>query len=73
MTIENHQENPPIEGIVCHPHPLHGGTMNNKVVTTTAHAFRELGAVSIRFNYRGVGKSPGEYGHGLAKQKIQSR
>lgn len=48
--------------IVCHPHPLHGGTMHNKVVTTTAKAFQQQSMSTIRFNYRGVGASPGSYG-----------
>lgn len=53
--------------IVCHPHPLHGGTMNNKVVTTTCRAFHELGFISIRFNYRGVGQSQGSYGETMGE------
>lgn len=53
--------------LVCHPHPLHGGTMNNKVVTTVAKTFREQHYASIRFNYRGVGKSEGVYGEGLGE------
>lgn len=48
--------------IICHPHPQHQGTMDNKVVTMTAKAFRELGLRTVRFNYRGVGNSDGEYG-----------
>lgn len=48
--------------IVCHPHPQHGGTMHNKVVTTVARAAREKGLDSLRFNYRGIGKSEGTYG-----------
>lgn len=49
--------------IVCHPHPLHDGSMHNKVVTTTANAAHIAGMGSLRFNYRGVGKSQGTYGH----------
>ena len=49
--------------IVCHPHPLHGGTMDNKVVTTLARTYRDIGWHALRFNFRGVGKSEGEYGH----------
>lgn len=45
--------------IVCHPHPLHGGTMHNKVVTTLERALRELGLRTVRFNFRGVGGSQG--------------
>jgi len=48
--------------VICHPHPQHGGTMHNKVVTTVARAAREQGLDSLRFNYRGVGGSEGEYG-----------
>lgn len=48
--------------VICHPHPQHGGTMDNKVVTTVARAARESGVDSLRFNYRGVGKSAGSYG-----------
>ena len=50
--------------VVCHPHPLHGGTMDNKVVTTLARSARELGVPTIRFNYRGVGASEGSYDDG---------
>lgn len=49
-------------GIVCHPHPLRGGTMNNKIVTTVSRMFSELGLISLRFNFRGIGKSAGQYG-----------
>jgi hypothetical protein len=51
-------------GVVCHPHPLHGGTLDNKVVYTLARAFLELGVPSIRFNFRGVGGSAGQYDDG---------
>ncbi|MGH8142135.1 MAG: alpha/beta hydrolase [Steroidobacteraceae bacterium] len=50
--------------VVCHPHPLHGGTMLNKVVHTLARAFQELGLATLRFNYRGVGASTGSYDNG---------
>jgi hypothetical protein len=51
-------------GVVCHPHPLYGGTLDNKVVYTLARAFVELGVPSIRFNFRGVGASAGRYDDG---------
>lgn len=51
-------------GVVCHPHPLYGGTLDNKVVYTLARAFVELGVPSIRFNFRGVGGSAGQYEEG---------
>lgn len=51
-------------GIICHPHPLHGGTMYNKVVTTLARTLQGAGLTTVRFNFRGVGQSQGEYDHG---------
>ena len=50
-----------------HPHSLQGGTMNNKVVTTMARAFKELGIPSLRFNFRGVGQSEGVYDAGIGE------
>ncbi len=48
--------------VICHPHPLYGGTMNNKVVTTLAKTFLQLNMPTVRFNFRGVGQSAGSYG-----------
>ena len=56
-----------ITGIICHPHPLHGGTMHNKVVTTIAKAFDQLGLKTVRFNFRGVGKSEGKYNNAIGE------
>lgn len=50
--------------LLLHPHPLQGGTMNNKVVYTMFKAFVEKGFSALRFNFRGVGKSQGEYADG---------
>jgi alpha/beta superfamily hydrolase len=50
--------------IVLHPHPQHGGTMNNKVVYTLYKTFAASGFNTLRFNFRGVGKSEGVYDHG---------
>ena len=49
--------------IICHPHPVHGGTMDNKVVTTLMRTYRDLGIHAVRFNFRGVGQSEGEFDH----------
>ena len=49
--------------IICHPHPQFDGTMNNKVVTTVAKSYLDLGINVLRFNFRGVGESAGEYGN----------
>lgn len=50
--------------IVCHPHPQHGGTMDNKVAQTLARAFVQLGYRAVRFNFRGVGGSEGAWDEG---------
>lgn len=55
--------------LICHPHPLHQGTMNNKVVTTLHKAFSNLGISTLRFNYRGVGKSEGRYGETVGESE----
>jgi alpha/beta superfamily hydrolase len=54
-------------GVICHPHPLHGGTMQNKVVHTLARAMQELGTPTVRFNFRGVGASEGAYAGGAGE------
>ena len=56
----------PVKGtaVICHPHPLFGGTMQNKVVQTLAKAFVQNGWRAIRFNFRGVGESAGVYDEG---------
>jgi len=53
--------------IVCHPHPQGGGTLDNKVAQTLARAFVQLGYRAVRFNFRGVGASEGEYDEGLGE------
>ena len=58
---------PLVIGVVCHPHPLHGGTMQNKVVHTAARAMQEAGAATVRFNFRGVGASGGRYDDGIGE------
>lgn len=47
--------------IIAHPHPQHGGTMDNKVVATLVRTYRDLGIATVRFNFRGVGQSEGQY------------
>jgi alpha/beta superfamily hydrolase len=60
---------PAAVAVVCHPHPLHQGTMNHKVVTTLARAFVRLGAAALRFNFRGVGASAGSYADGVGERE----
>lgn len=50
--------------VICHPHPIYGGTMTNKVVHMLAKSCNELGLPTVRFNYRGVGASEGTYAEG---------
>ena len=52
---------------LCHPHPQHGGTMDNKVVQTLARAFTHLGYTALRFNFRGVGASAGAWDQGVGE------
>src|SRR3546814_2608257 len=50
--------------VLLHPHPLHGGTMNNRVVLNMFHAFTRRGFSVLRFNFRGVGRSQGRFARG---------
>jgi len=63
--LEEPEDGAPREAaLVCHPHPQHGGTMHTKAVYRIARGLRSAGAVVLRFNYRGVNLSEGEYAHG---------
>ena len=64
------QEALPVRGgvVLCHPHPLYGGEMNNPVVTTAAEAAVEEGFQTLRFNFRGVGKSEGTHADGVGEK-----
>ncbi|MCS6892616.1 MAG: alpha/beta hydrolase [Rhodovarius sp.] len=53
--------------LLLHPHPLHGGTMNNRVVYSLYGKFQEMGFSVLRFNFRGVGKSQGRYDGGIGE------
>ena len=59
---------PPLVAVVCHPHPLFGGTMHNKVVFQTAKALHRFGIPVLRFNFRGVGLSEGVHDKGHGEQ-----
>jgi alpha/beta superfamily hydrolase len=61
---EPESSEPTYAALVCHPHPQHGGTMHNKVVYRLARGLRGTGAVTLRFNYRGVNLSEGVYDNG---------
>jgi alpha/beta superfamily hydrolase len=53
--------------VICHPHPLQGGTMHNKVVTTLERSLRELGLATVVFNFRGTGASAGAFDDGIGE------
>jgi hypothetical protein len=53
---------------ITHPHPLYGGTMNNPVVETIQNAYQQNGHATLRFNFRGVGGSQGNFDNGLGEQ-----
>jgi uncharacterized protein len=55
--------------VVLHPHPLHGGTLHNKVVFRTARGLADAGLVTLRFNFRGVGQSTGTHDHARGEQE----
>jgi alpha/beta superfamily hydrolase len=59
----------PLSGIalVAHPHPLQGGTLDNKVAQTLARAFFDMGYAAVRFNFRGVGDSAGSFDEGIGE------
>ncbi|HEX9473378.1 MAG TPA: alpha/beta fold hydrolase [Steroidobacteraceae bacterium] len=58
---------PRFAAVVCHPHPLFGGTLHNKVVHTLARSLRLGGAATLRFNFRGVGGSEGRHDEGVGE------
>jgi len=53
--------------VICHPHPVHGGSMDNKVVTTLMRTYRDLGIHVLRFNFRGVGLSEGAFDNAIGE------
>jgi uncharacterized protein len=59
---------PPVVALVCHPHPLYGGTLHNKVVHRVASVLFARGAAVLRFNFRGVGKSEGTHDRGRGER-----
>lgn len=63
-----HRASGPDAVVVTHPHPLYGGEMDNPVVTTLAEVYQRLGYSTLRFNFRGVGRSGGDYGDGDGEQ-----
>lgn len=65
---EEEEQTPRLAAVVCHPHPLYGGTMHNKTVFHLATALNAVGIPTLRFNFRGVGLSTGTYDEGRGEQ-----
>jgi alpha/beta superfamily hydrolase len=64
------QGDPPFPAVaVCHPHPLYGGDMHNNVVLAICHALAEASIAAFRFNFRGVGRSKGNFSEGIGEQE----
>lgn len=59
-----HEGNSRFAAVVLHPHPLYGGDMDNHVVLALRAALADAGATTLRFNFRGAGRSQGDYDHG---------
>ncbi len=55
--------------VITHPHPLYGGDMHNNVVAAVTRAYQKLNATTLRFNFRGVGRSQGSYDEGVGEQQ----
>jgi alpha/beta superfamily hydrolase len=67
VVLDLPEADPAAFAVVCHPHPLFGGTLTNKVVHTLARTFNEQGFPSLRFNFRGVGASAGTHDGGVGE------
>src|SRR5215813_14272347 len=58
-----------LAAVLCHPHPLFGGTMHNKVIYNAAKSLDALGVPTLRFNFRGAGKSAGKHDRGIGERE----
>lgn len=66
--VKEPDEAPRGAAVVCHPHPIHGGTMHTKAVYRAAQGLNEAGLVALRFNFRGVGTSTGSHEEGIGEK-----
>ena len=67
VVVDAPQASPRGIALVCHPHPLQGGTLDNKVAHTLAKTFHAMGFAAARFNFRGVGRSAGAFDDGIGE------
>ena len=65
--VDSPETAPRAVAVVCHPNPVQGGSMQNKVAYILARAFNDMGAASLRFNFRGVGRSAGTFDNGVGE------
>ena len=68
LRLPDQEGTPQMVAVVCHPHPVYGGTMHNKTVFRLAQALNAVGMPTLRFNFRGVGQSTGSYDEGQGEQ-----
>ncbi len=74
LVLEACLDLPPLPGpfpgvVLCHPHPLYGGNMDNNVILAVSRALNSNGIASLRFNFRGVGRSQGSFANGIGEQE----
>ena len=67
IAVNAPESEPRAIALIAHPHPVHGGTLDNKVVQTLAKTFAALGYVALRFNFRGAGRSEGSFDEGAGE------
>ena len=65
--MQPRETSPSTVAVLCHPHPQFQGTMLNKVVHTLSRSMNDLGIPAVRFNFRGIGASEGEYADGFGE------
>ena len=69
MTVVPESKGPSPGVVICHPHPLYGGEMNNNVVVPICQALAQASIASLRFNFRGVGASQGKFAEGIGERE----
>jgi alpha/beta superfamily hydrolase len=67
--LVNGVQSPRAVALICHPHPLYGGSLDNKVVFTIARACHDSNILVVRFNFRGVGRSEGDHAEGIGEME----
>src|SRR5215475_9085329 len=68
LWVPTRAEQSPVAAVLCHPHPVFGGTLHNKVIYQAAKSLDSLGVPVLRFNFRGAGLSAGEHDRGIGER-----